>query len=622
VVPATPPGFALNGLHYGLTDRNGRLGSTAWTYDNRGRVQSETKNIDGQNYLTGFSYNAADLPLTMQYPDGEIVTNTYTPQMLLKSVTGTDAYVTNTTYDSAGRTNIRTFGNGTQSDYDYNPWNTQGGRLKTIKSGTAAAPAALQNLTYSYDAVGNITQIANPLASETQAYGYDALDRLTSWTLNGVQQEAYGYNGTTGNLETKGSLTLLYNNAAHVHAVTNGNSYLYDANGSQITRTVNNQTFNLAYDAEGRLVTVTGPSMNAQFIYDGDGARVKSIINGTNTLFIGGHYEVQGANITKYYFAGAQRIAVQTNGTLSFLLSDYLGSTSLTTDTSGNVVSELRYKAWGEVRYSNGASQTKYTYTGQYSNADDFGLMYYNARWYDSSLGRFAQADTVVPGGVQGYDRYAYVNNNPLNQTDPSGHYGKLPCFFSCNGGGMPVSGWLQVNSAAIGCGLLGGCHVALVDNSGGPWGGKYEIRDNPPNIMPAPLAIEAAPLEEGMAEIENYAEASVCRSGTCTAELFSGGTGVVQEADGTLSGVSVNIGPTNSEEELKALTSGVPNKQIGVTTGGEIGEAGGTIVLDPSPDNPFHAMINGLTPEELQALFQPTRRNPNFPPTNIATAY
>ena len=49
--------------------------------------------------------------------------------------------------------------------------------MKTIKSGTGAAPAALQNLTYSYDAVGNITQIANPLASETQAYGYDALDQ-------------------------------------------------------------------------------------------------------------------------------------------------------------------------------------------------------------------------------------------------------------------------------------------------------------------------------------------------------------------------------------------------------------------------------------------------------------
>jgi hypothetical protein len=49
--------------------------------------------------------------------------------------------------------------------------------------------------------------------------------------------------------------------------------------------------------------------------------------------------------------------------------------------------------------------------------------MFYRARFYDPSLGRFAQADSIVPGGVQGLDRYAYVNNNALRYTDPTGHY-------------------------------------------------------------------------------------------------------------------------------------------------------------------------------------------------------
>jgi hypothetical protein len=53
--------------------------------------------------------------------------------------------------------------------------------------------------------------------------------------------------------------------------------------------------------------------------------------------------------------------------------------------------------------------------------------MFYNARWYDSLTGRFAQADTIVPGGVQGLDRYAYANNNPLYYTDPSGHFAIVP---------------------------------------------------------------------------------------------------------------------------------------------------------------------------------------------------
>ena len=65
---------------------------------------------------------------------------------------------------------------------------------------------------------------------------------------------------------------------------------------------------------------------------------------------------------------------------------------------------------------------SKYTYTGQYSNVDDFGLMFYNARWYDQVTGRFIQADSIVPAGVQGLDRYAYVSNSPVNYTDPTGH--------------------------------------------------------------------------------------------------------------------------------------------------------------------------------------------------------
>jgi RHS repeat-associated protein len=52
------------------------------------------------------------------------------------------------------------------------------------------------------------------------------------------------------------------------------------------------------------------------------------------------------------------------------------------------------------------------------------GLYIYGARWYDPAAGRFIQADTIIPQqqGVQGWDRYAYVNNNPIRYTDPSGN--------------------------------------------------------------------------------------------------------------------------------------------------------------------------------------------------------
>ena len=105
-----------------------------------------------------------------------------------------------------------------------------------------------------------------------------------------------------------------------------------------------------------------------------------------------------------------------------YTLSDHIGSTSITLNNSGSKTAEMRYKAWGEVRYDDGNLQTDRTYTGQRSYSDDFGLMFYNARWYDTAIGRFAQADTIVPDGIQGYDRYAYVDNNPIMKNDPSGH--------------------------------------------------------------------------------------------------------------------------------------------------------------------------------------------------------
>ena len=164
---------------------------------------------------------------------------------------------------------------------------------------------------------------------------------------------------------------------------------------------------------------------NASFTYDGDGKMVKSIMDGVTTIIVSPIYQVKmnAGNsgpgvITKYYPGGAMRVG----GALYYTLSDHLGSTSLTTDANGNKIAEMRYKPWGEVRYQTGDSHTDRTYTGQRSYSSDFGLMFYNARWYDPVIGRFAQADTIIPGGVQGYDRYAYVNNSPIMYADPTGH--------------------------------------------------------------------------------------------------------------------------------------------------------------------------------------------------------
>ena len=128
-----------------------------------------------------------------------------------------------------------------------------------------------------------------------------------------------------------------------------------------------------------------------------------------------------GAKFAKYYFAGSVRIAMRVDGDITWLLTDHLGSTSVTVDATGNLLTSLKYTAFGEIR--SGDSLTDYQYTGQ-RNESEIGLYYYIARYYDPQLGRFISADTIIPepGSSKAYDRYSYVNNNPINFNDPSGH--------------------------------------------------------------------------------------------------------------------------------------------------------------------------------------------------------
>jgi YD repeat-containing protein len=275
----------------------------------------------------------------------------------------------------------------------YFAWNAagQGGRMQNMQTVRVSDSLSLQDLGYAYDANGNILSISDSLAGpQTQGFEYDSLDRLTSASAtggtDGLYNEGYTYNPATGSLQTKAGVTLNYNDPDHAHAVSStsdGNSYAYDANGNQVTRSISGVgTYTLTYNAENQMTAVSGPNgLNATFIYDGDGRRVKSVIGSTTTWFVGNMYEVTDGVVTKYYYAGGQRIATRSGsgGVVSYLLGDHLGSTSITTDAAGLVSSEQRYTAWGEVRYSSGSAGIKYTYTGQYSNIADFGLLFYNA---------------------------------------------------------------------------------------------------------------------------------------------------------------------------------------------------------------------------------------------------
>jgi RHS repeat-associated protein len=184
----------------------------------------------------------------------------------------------------------------------------------------------------------------------------------------------------------------------------------------------------LLYDQENRLYRVTVGGTQTDYTYNADNARVKKVVGSTATYYIGNWYEVTSGAATKYYYFGAQRVAMKQGSTLTFLHGDHLGSTSVASNgTTGALVSRQTYYAFGGVRTSEGTLPTDYTFTGQKNDGN--GLMFYNARYYDATIGRFIQADPIVaaPFNPQSLNRFAYVLNNPVKYIDPSGYAARCP---------------------------------------------------------------------------------------------------------------------------------------------------------------------------------------------------
>ncbi|QOI49818.1 RHS repeat-associated core domain-containing protein [Leptospira interrogans] len=114
-----------------------------------------------------------------------------------------------------------------------------------------------------------------------------------------------------------------------------------------------------------------------------------------------------------------------------FFHPDHLGSVTMITDGAGNPasgpepgVSYVSYEPYGSIirNDSYGPDIFRYKFTGQIEDKET-GLYYYKARYYEPTLGRFLQADSVIaPDSVNGMNRYMYVDGNPVSYTDPSGH--------------------------------------------------------------------------------------------------------------------------------------------------------------------------------------------------------
>jgi len=131
--------------------------------------------------------------------------------------------------------------------------------------------------------------------------------------------------------------------------------------------------------------------------------------------------------LRKHIFAGANRVCTVTKDETgetrqAYFHSDHLGSSNVVTDSAGSQVGFTEFTPYGSISRQTGTYDPEHKFTGK--ELDQTGLYFYGARYYDAQLGRFTQADTIVPDPTssQSLNRYSYCDNNPINYTDPTGH--------------------------------------------------------------------------------------------------------------------------------------------------------------------------------------------------------
>jgi RHS repeat-associated protein len=136
--------------------------------------------------------------------------------------------------------------------------------------------------------------------------------------------------------------------------------------------------------------------------------------------------DLAGAIKSEYVFFGGERVARRdTNSGVFYYFSDHLKTASMETDVSGNIKDESDFYPWGgELQFSN-SNDNHYKFTGKERDAES-GLDYFGVRYYSNGLGRWASPDPKQLSkkhlfSPQRWNKYSYVQNDPLGRIDPDG---------------------------------------------------------------------------------------------------------------------------------------------------------------------------------------------------------
>ncbi|WP_260955700.1 SpvB/TcaC N-terminal domain-containing protein [Pseudomonas citri] len=299
---------------------------------------------------------------------------------------------------------------------------------------------------YVYDAVGNFLQMqhrGNDAAHAGWTRAYDYLEpSLTETDGDSVSPKtsnrlSHTTAGSTGN----GAQAQMYRHDAH------GNMIRMPHLGGGLSAA------NMHWNCKDQLCQVDlGGGGKAFHVYDASGQRVRKVCEKApgrieERIYLGGfeifreHAGSIGAGsaslerTTLHMMDSKQRIALVETRTLDrtgddpaprqlirYQFGNHLGSASLELDEHAQIISYEEYTPFGSTAYQAVRSRTdtpkRYRFTAK-ERDEETGLGYHGARYYAAWLGRWTAADPA--GLVDGTNLFAYVGNQPLRSTDPSG---------------------------------------------------------------------------------------------------------------------------------------------------------------------------------------------------------